>query len=206
MSNLKTVTKEPEKNKEKAEAILAGALGEFLKNGYVGTSVDKLAKAAGVSKPTLYSYFNDKETLFQAVVTRRFEEFKQDFKILPAKIDSDQDPRIILGEIFASLLAQMLCRAEQHDDFIRLLIGESGRFPELAQEVVRSFHKPIIEKLADLFTTHPQIKCDNPEHSATMVIASLIYYMMTQRIFQAAEILPLQKENYLNNLVNLICN
>ena len=205
MSNLKAVIREPEKNTEKAEIILAGVLPEFLKNGYMGTSVDKLAKAAGVSKATLYSYFDDKETLFKAVISRRFEELQRDFYTLPEEIDTNQDPQISLREIFTFLLEQMLSKAEQHDDFFRLLIGESGRFPELAQEGVHCFHKPIINQIAHFLASHPQIKCDNPQLSATTVMASLIYYIMTQRIFQAGAILPIDKEDYLDNLVRIIC-
>ncbi len=56
--------------KEKAEQILNGAMPEFLKHGYACTSMDKVAKSAGVSKQTLYSHFSDKDGLFTALVER----------------------------------------------------------------------------------------------------------------------------------------
>ena len=46
---------------EKAEQILNGAMPEFLQNGYACTSMDKVAKSAGVSKQTLYSHFSYKD-------------------------------------------------------------------------------------------------------------------------------------------------
>jgi TetR/AcrR family transcriptional regulator, regulator of autoinduction and epiphytic fitness len=53
---------------EKAEAILTGGMQEFLAHGYAGTSMDRLATVAGVSKATVYSYFQDKEGLFTALI------------------------------------------------------------------------------------------------------------------------------------------
>ncbi len=57
-----------EKQQKKRSLIAAAAHAEFCKNGYDGTSMDRLAEAAGVSKPTLYQYFGDKETLFMSVL------------------------------------------------------------------------------------------------------------------------------------------
>ena len=63
----KATNKERSRAEAKAEAILAGAMQEFLKHGYAAASMDKIAKAAKVSKATVYSYFDDKENLFNAV-------------------------------------------------------------------------------------------------------------------------------------------
>jgi TetR/AcrR family transcriptional repressor of mexJK operon len=56
------------KDLAKREAILAAAQTLFLAHGYEGSSMDAIASAAGVSKLTLYSHFQDKETLFGAAV------------------------------------------------------------------------------------------------------------------------------------------
>ena len=52
----------------KAEQLMRGARKVFMERGYEGASVDEIAKAAGASKATLYSYFPDKRQLFEAVV------------------------------------------------------------------------------------------------------------------------------------------
>jgi AcrR family transcriptional regulator len=194
------------KNEEKAQIILAGALQEFLENGYMGASMDKLAQTARVSKPTLYKYFDDKEALFKAVVKSKFEEFQENVKILQQEIDLDAQPRVILYNFCDQLLNQMLCNAEQHHDFIRLIIGESGRFPELAQTVVGSIHKPIIDKLAYVLSHHSLIRCHDPEMTATTIMASLVYFMMTQYICQASHLLFLERERFVNNIVAIALN
>ncbi len=55
---------------DKREAILAGAMQEFLEHGYAGARVDRLVKAAGVSKATVYRHFPDKEALFVALIQK----------------------------------------------------------------------------------------------------------------------------------------
>ncbi|MFV2003524.1 MAG: TetR/AcrR family transcriptional regulator, partial [Paracoccaceae bacterium] len=52
----------------KFEQVLAGACEVFLADGFEGASVDDIARVAGVSKATLYSYFPDKRALFIEVL------------------------------------------------------------------------------------------------------------------------------------------
>ena len=58
----------------KRQAILDAAKALFLSKGYANTSMDAVATEAGVSKLTVYSHFNDKETLFSAAVMAKCEE------------------------------------------------------------------------------------------------------------------------------------
>ena len=56
------------KDPAKRTAILKAATALFLKHGFTGTSMDAVAKQAGVSKLTVYSHFSDKETLFSSAI------------------------------------------------------------------------------------------------------------------------------------------
>jgi len=62
------------KDLAKRRAILDAAKTLFLSKGYASTSMDAVATEAGVSKLTVYSHFNDKETLFSAAVMAKCEE------------------------------------------------------------------------------------------------------------------------------------
>ena len=48
------------------ETLLAAATEEFASHGLAGARIDRIAQAAGISKPMLYTYFGDKEALFDA--------------------------------------------------------------------------------------------------------------------------------------------
>ena len=68
------------KDPGKRAAILAAAKGLFLARGYEGTAMDAVAQEAGVSKLTVYSHFQDKETLFVEAVRASCED------LLPADL------------------------------------------------------------------------------------------------------------------------
>ena len=53
-----------------AEKILATAHGLFMERGYVGVSINDVVNAVGITKPTLYYHFSDKEALYAAVADR----------------------------------------------------------------------------------------------------------------------------------------
>ena len=57
--------------------ILDAGLALALKNGLRGTSMEALAREAGIAKPTLYSYFPNKDAVFVAVLQRIFEQLQQ---------------------------------------------------------------------------------------------------------------------------------
>lgn len=64
---------------DKVEQILAAAGDLFLRQGLRGTSMEAIAKAATIAKPTLYAYFPDKGAVFAALAERLAEEWRTAF-------------------------------------------------------------------------------------------------------------------------------
>jgi AcrR family transcriptional regulator len=62
-------------NHENAERILQDGWELFQQKGYRGVSVDEICQRCGITKPTLYYYFKDKENLFVEVLLRRLHGF-----------------------------------------------------------------------------------------------------------------------------------
>lgn len=182
----------------KAEQILQGAIREFLAHGFAATSMDRVAKAAGVSKATLYNHFGDKESLFGALT-----EYLGEKRILYLAIDRPADPANFLRNWATAVLNQMLGDPELLC-FVRLIIGESGRFPELAKTFIRNIAKPGIERLTRDLEFYPQLKLADPEVVARMLIGALIHYILTQEIMHGAEILPMERDRYIEGLVSLV--
>ncbi|HEY6166469.1 MAG TPA: TetR/AcrR family transcriptional regulator [Verrucomicrobiae bacterium] len=56
------------------QAVLESAIKAFSQRGYAGTSVEEILKATGLSKPTLYYYFESKAGLFRAIVAFAYDE------------------------------------------------------------------------------------------------------------------------------------
>ena len=59
------------------ETLLAAATEEFASHGLAGARIDRIAQAAGISKPMLYTYFGDKEALFDAALTQEVMDAAQ---------------------------------------------------------------------------------------------------------------------------------
>jgi AcrR family transcriptional regulator len=151
---------------DKTEQILQGAMQEFLTQGYAGTSMDKVAKTGGVSKATVYSYFADKEGLFAALV-QRLAQKKVHFTLL------DEEPAVALRFVATTILDQTTQEPE-FLNFVRLVIAESGRFPQLAQTFVKNLAKPAIKRLTQYLASHPELKLPDAEATARIFIGSLV--------------------------------
>jgi TetR/AcrR family transcriptional regulator, mexJK operon transcriptional repressor len=129
MANLATVKEAPEVlESAKAQRILEAARQVFLTDGYGATSMDTIAKAAGVSKATVYAHFSSKDRLFSEIIAQRCRRhFPND---LDAEIDA-LDPKEALRTIGQRFAAHVL--APEVLDLYRIVVAETPRFPELGR-------------------------------------------------------------------------
>ena len=203
MNKTKINSSERSKSEVKTEAILKGAMAEFLAHGYAATSMDKVAKTAGVSKATVYSHFGDKEGLFSAVIQNLAEDKFQTVMGLEKPQSLKSDPQ----EVLSAMARRMLENAKEDrafQDFIRIIVGESGRFPELAKVYVNNLAKPAIETLTKYFKSHPELKLADPEAAVRVMMGTLIYFVMLQEMLHGSEILPLESDRLVNTLTEMI--
>lgn len=112
----------------KFEQVLEGARQVFMSDGFEGASVDDIARVAGVSKATLYSYFPDKRHLFMEVATTECTLMADRALEL---IGEGKPPREVLW-IAASQLVRFLLSDFAMQCF-RICVAERDRFPELGQ-------------------------------------------------------------------------
>jgi TetR/AcrR family transcriptional repressor of mexJK operon len=115
----------------KRRAILDAAAELFVGQGYGAVSMDAVAKAAGVSKATLYAHFTGKDALFAEIVGERLSQVQRETE---ASGDHALPPRDSLRAMCRRWLRFML--APRTLAIYRIVIGEGARFPDLA----RAFH------------------------------------------------------------------
>ncbi|HDR29296.1 TetR/AcrR family transcriptional regulator [Rhodovulum sp.] len=127
----------------KFEQVLEGARDIFLRDGFEGANVDDIARAAGVSKATLYSYFPDKRLLF-------IEVFRQecDRQTLAAldQIDLDAPVAEVLHHAAGLMVASFV--NEFNQAVFRICVAETDRFPELGATFYRSGPRRLHDELA----------------------------------------------------------
>lgn len=112
----------------KYDQVLAGARRVFMADGFEGASVDEIARAAGVSKATLYSYFPDKRLLFMEVAQSECDRMAA---ATMAQIDDTRPPRQVLTLVARQLIEFLLSDFAQK--VFRICVAERERFPELGR-------------------------------------------------------------------------
>ncbi|MEK0081533.1 TetR/AcrR family transcriptional regulator [Benzoatithermus flavus] len=112
----------------KRRQVLEGARRVFLHQGFDGASMGEIAKAAGVSKGTLYTYFESKEALFEALTLEERAGLAEALFRLDA---DDPDTRAVLRRLGKSFIA-MMTRPE-HVSSVRMVIGAAEKFPRIGQ-------------------------------------------------------------------------
>lgn len=133
----------------KRKAILTAAKRAFLARGYSGTSMESIAEAAPVSKPTLYSHFKGKQQLFAAVIAARCETLLSTLSQVETK---GRDPATSLKAI-AGAFVDLLYSSDALDLY-RLIIAEQRHLPALGELIYRSgpgsFHEQLSSYLTEL--------------------------------------------------------
>jgi TetR/AcrR family transcriptional repressor of mexJK operon len=109
--------------------VQEAALQEFRHRGYAGASIDGIARAAAVSRTTIYALYTDKATLFAEMIKGTVTATD----IAGRVAFDDRPPRIILREALAVL--NRAYYRHPNLEIIRLCIAEADRFPALFEEV-----------------------------------------------------------------------
>ncbi len=112
----------------KRRQILDGARRVFLSDGFDGASMNDIARVAGVSKGTLYVYFTNKESLFEALIREEKREQAEQF----CRFDpDDHDVRSCLKRFGLTLLDHVLRpSAIAH---LRTVLAVGAKFPNVSR-------------------------------------------------------------------------
>ncbi|MBE9217083.1 TetR/AcrR family transcriptional regulator [Plectonema cf. radiosum LEGE 06105] len=188
---------------EKAEVILKGAIQEFLIHGFAATTMDGVAATAKVSKTTVYSYFQDKESLFLALIERLIQK-KYQAVFNPQKAQSIHiEASIVLHRLANSMLEAMMGDQEALG-LLRIIIGESGRFPQLAQAFLRNFQKSVLKDLTQLFESRTELNLPDAEVAARIFMGTFMHFVMTSEVLHGKDIMPIERDRLINNLIYLL--
>lgn len=178
---------------QKHRAILDAARSAFLASGYDGASMDDIADAAGVSKPTIYKHFGDKDRLFTETIETDIAEAESHTQALidalPTTRDLEADLRQFARVHLADVMQPHLVRMR------RRLIGEAERFPDLAKSWYENGPAKGHETLARVFcklADRGLLRMDDPLTAAEqfnwLVLIPLHRAMFTTHSVDVAEL------------------
>jgi AcrR family transcriptional regulator len=178
--------------------ILQSATGLFLKQGYGATSIEAVARHAGISKRTFYHRFDDKEALFAAVVHR-----------LILRLRPPEEAGLFTGGSLEAVLRKLghaILRAALSEEALglhRLMIAEGGRFPQLSHILEKEgSRQEAVARIAEVIAREGGKKID--ARFAAEQFLQMITSVPQQRALSAKNAMtPAEKEAWVAQTVAL---
>lgn len=169
---------------ESRAAILKAAAREFAEHGIAGARTDAIAREAHVNKALLYYYFEDKETLYGAVLDEAFSGLKSAvFRVL----DSDQPPRekilAYAGAYFDFIASNQFYPRLMQREMMRARDGES----QIIDKVVKNYIQPIFIRVSEVMRegiADGEFRPVNPAHFVPSVVAMIVFYFSSAPMMQ----------------------
>ena len=183
--------------------LASAALELFVERGFAATRLDDVAKRAGVSKGTLYLYFDSKDDLFKAVIREgivsRILEFEDRMRAYQGS--SADLMRLLVKTWWQKIGSTKLA------GITKLMMSEAGNFPELA----RFYHDEVIVRGLALFTAAIQRGIDSGEfrpieleHTPHICAAPVVMLMLWRNSFDLCGIEKMDPDVYLATHTDLL--
>ena len=187
---------------ERPGEIIEAALELFVAKGFMATRLDEVAQRAGVSKGTLYLYFDNKEAIFRAVVeTLVVPEIERTEQQIEAFEGSAADLiRQLVKQWWQSVAESQVCGLP------KLIIAESGNFPELARyyvEQVIERVRRVTAKLIKRGIANGEFKSCDPVYTARLLLAPMVFAAIYQHSLLPYDSEPFEPITYIDSHLNI---
>jgi AcrR family transcriptional regulator len=174
---------------ERRQALLLVALDEFFQKGFAAARMDDIAGRAGLSKGTLYLYFDSKEALFTALIETLAMPNLSQIEMISTMAPSIREA---LDKLVA--FAPILVRQSNLPRLMKVLIGDSHNFPD----IIRTYRTEILERvlgalaqMLEAAKARGEIDIGDSKLMARLVVAPIALSGIWQAVFagdEAAEI------------------
>jgi AcrR family transcriptional regulator len=129
---------------ERPQEIVEAAFAEFSRNGYATTTLEQIAERAGVTKGTIYVYFDSKEHLFISMVR---DAMKTKVDAIKDMFERHEGSTADLLRAQFNFIYQHIVEDRRRREVVRMLIAEAARFPALADRYHAEIHCPSVDLL-----------------------------------------------------------
>ena len=185
-----------ERRKEARPAeIVAAALQLFSDRGFAATRLDDVATVAGVSKGTVYLYFESKEQLFEAVVR---EAVAPNIARAEALVDAFEGPTPDLLRALFTFVGEVL--ETPLTGVMKLIVAESGNFPQLARmyaDLVLRRAFALMRRILERGVARGEFRPLDPDATVPLVVAPILLLGMWKHSFGAHTDLTLDRRKVL---------
>ncbi|CAB1367446.1 TetR family transcriptional regulator [Denitratisoma oestradiolicum] len=183
--------------------LVAAALALFVEKGYAATRLDDVAARAGVSKGTLYLYFDNKEALFKAVIQEDTLREMEDVEALVARHSGSARGAL------EALLTIWWQRSSQGASvgILKLMVAEAGNFPEVA----RYYHDTVTARARELLRgivargiEEGEFRPVDLESTTDVLVAPILMLSIWGHSLGSFSALEQNPENYLKAYLSLL--
>ena len=184
------------------EEILSAALDVFTERGFAATKLEDVARKAGVTKGTIYLYYESKEALFKAIVRQT---------IVPVIAKGEEIAQAFTGsarDLFEKLVREYwrLVGETELAGIPKLMMAEAGNFPELArfyyQEVVTRGHK-LMAGVLERGIKAGEFRPVNIAVATKLAMSPLMHAVVARKAFAACMPEGFDVASYLNTHIDL---
>ena len=171
--------------------IFEAARHEFAASGYAATSMDSVARRAGISTKTLYRLIPNKAALFEAMITDRIDTFASVVRLRACDGSNIEkalrEALIVCGEL--TLGGDVI-------SLLRVIIGDSEKFPEIAETFYHKAIRRTEQTLANWLRAQSErglIRIEDAETSAGILLGMLVFQPQRAVLFGHASPLTRQE-------------
>jgi AcrR family transcriptional regulator len=189
---------------ERPQEILEAAFTEFSRNGYATTTLDAIAESAGVTKGTIYLYFENKEHLFISMV---HEFTKGGHDVVEGMFETHEGSTADLLRAQFLFIYEHIVEDKRRREVVRMLIAEAGRFPELADRYHQEVLGPCLEMLKQAIqrgVDRGEIRKSSVVDSPQVVIAPIALVDVWLMMFEDRQ--PLDLKAYFKAHLDMVLN
>lgn len=165
-------------------AILRAAAAEFAEHGIAGARTDAIASAAKVNKALLYYYFEDKETLYGAVLDSAFSGMRESvFRVLDSDLPPRQKILAYVGAYFDFIASNQIYPKLMQREMMRAREGDSVHIDRL----VKTYFKPIYQRLGELLhkgIAEGEFRKVDPAHFVPSMISMIVFYFSSAPVMR----------------------
>jgi AcrR family transcriptional regulator len=183
--------------------LLDAALAEFIERGYAATRLEAVARRAGVSKASLYRYYENKFELFKAAVRASIVSGVDDVSTARAGGNHSAREQLVgLLSAFADGVVDSPLSA-----IPKLVIAEAGNFPEIARfyyDEVFTRRRAMLTEVLKRGIAAGEFRVVDPDYAFRVVVAPLLLAIIWKHSLQACEAEPLDFKRLLATHLDLL--
>lgn len=141
------------KSAERRKQILNAALKAFAEYGYERTSIAVICEKAGIARPTLYQYFNDKRSVFRELLEFHMQGIHEKLHARQQEADKSKSPSPI--EAMQSFHRELIQEFADNSDFYKILFKEAKARNAETEDIVKGVMQIMLKEFVSEMKEEP---------------------------------------------------